>query len=264
MSLFTTIKSLVVSSGLPKAAHSARMHFSLFGVRGLWRRGLVRLSNASNQFKAPIPKSSECVYIRLGTTDVAAFEHVFINDEYGFSLARAPTLIIDAGANIGMASVYFARRYPDAKIIAIEPDLGNFNILKQNAQMFPSIVPVQGALWNADGSVQVYDGGHGSWGMRVKDDNGNSTGFVRSMKVGTLLREYGIDKIDLLKIDVEGAEYEIFEDAHAWIDRVNAICIELHDRFRPGCADVFEAATADFPVKWQRGELTCVARYNSK
>ena len=222
----------------------------------------MSFSNASNQFKAPIPKSSECVYVRLGTTDVAAFEHVFINDEYGFSLASPPSLIIDAGANIGMASVYFARRYPDAKIIAIEPDLENFNILKQNAQMFPSIVPVHGALWNADGSVQVYDGGHGSWGMRVKDDN-DSTGFIRSMKVDTLLREHGIDKIDLLKIDVEGAEYEIFEDAHGWIGRVNAICIELHDRFRPGCTDVFEAATADFSIKWRRGELSCIARSTS-
>lgn len=251
------IKNLVHDSGLQKAARSLRMHFGLFGVKGVLSRGLLSLSIAHNPFEASIPKSSERVFLRLGTTDVAAFEQVFVHDEYGFSLASPPSIIVDAGANIGMSSVYFARRYPDAKIIAIEPEPANFSILRKNAQMYPRIVPLQAALWSRDGSVEVYDSGRGSWGMRVKDGDGHP---VRSLKLDTLLHEYNIDKIDLLKIDIEGAEWEVFKDAQSWIGRVDAICIELHDRFHPGCTDAFEAATVDFPLRWQRGELSCVVR----
>ena len=75
-----------------------------------------------------------------------------------------------------------------------------------------------------------------------------------------LLEQLNIEHVDLLKIDVEAAEREIFEDAARWIDRVSVICVELHDRFRPGCSKTFEIATAAFPVRWRRGELHCIAR----
>jgi cephalosporin hydroxylase len=72
------------------------------------------------------------IILRLGTTDVAAYEHVFIHDEYGFLLAREPSVIVDAGANVGMSAVYFANRFPSAEVIAIEPEPSNlFNPQKE-------------------------------------------------------------------------------------------------------------------------------------
>ena len=239
---------------------SLRKHFRLFGANGLIRRGLISVSNASNLLEATIPNSSDSVFIRLGTTDVAAFEHVFIDDEYGFSLAKRPSVIVDVGTNIGMSAVYFSRRYPDATIFAIEPEPANFNILKKNAKMFPSIVPINAALWSHDGFIQIFDGGHGSWGTQVREGDDFSGDSVKSLKLDTLLFHYGIHRIDLLKIDIEGAECEVFKNAQMWIGRIEAICIELHDRFRAGCTDAFESATADFNIRWRRGELVCVAR----
>jgi len=92
---------------LKHVAESARRHFDLFGVKGLLRRAFVGVPGVSNEFIAPVPNHSHGVLVRLGTTDVAAFEHVFVNDEYGFSLAQAPSVIIDAGANVGISAVYF-------------------------------------------------------------------------------------------------------------------------------------------------------------
>jgi FkbM family methyltransferase len=243
-----------------KAAASVRMHFSLFGARGLMKRAMIGLCGANNEFKAAIPYSEQQILLRLGTTDVAAFEHVFVNREYGISLSVQPSIIVDAGANAGMSAAWFSLSYPTAKIVAIEPEPTNFEVLRRNAKLFPRIIPINAALWNREGVVCMEDRGGGHWGMRVADDKIASGPIIRSTTVPALLEELGIDRVDLLKVDVEGAECEIFADCSSWIGCVSVICAELHDRFRPNCSEIFEAATAGFPVKWRRGELHCVAR----
>lgn len=245
---------------ITKAANSIRMHFSLFGAKGVLTRALNGVCGANSEFRALIPHTSQKILLRLGTTDVVAFKHVFIEDAYGISLARQPSIIVDAGANVGMSAVYFSLHYPAATIVAIEPEPTNFEVLTRNAELFPRIIPINAALWSHEGAARVYDSGGGHWGMRVADANISSDSNIRSTTLGALLDELRIDQVDLLKIDVEGAEYEIFTDPSAWISRVGVICVELHDRFRPGCSKIFETATAEFPIKWQRGELHCVAR----
>jgi FkbM family methyltransferase len=235
------------------------MHFSLFGLKGVLARALYGLFGANNEFAAIIPHSSQKIILRLGTTDVAAFEHVFINDEYGFSLAQEPSIIVDAGANVGMSSAYFSLRYPAARIIAIEPEPTNFELLKKNAKLFPKVFPINAALWSHEGSVCIQDAGGGNWGMRVADSISSDLS-IRCTTMSSLLKEFDIGQIDLLKVDVEGAECEIFADSSSWISHVGVICAELHDRFRPGCSQIFERATSEFRLRWRRGELHCVAR----
>lgn len=251
---------MTVMSALNEAANSARKHLRLFGMRGLLKRALICFSPTSNEFSAPIPNSDEKIILRLGTTDVAAFEHVFVDNEYDVSLAPTPLIIVDAGANVGMSAVYFSLRYPTATIVAIEPEESNFGILRKNAKLFPKVVPINAALWGHEGFVQVQDGGGGHWGMRVAESDVSADIGTRSTTLPGLLEQLGIDQVDLLKVDVEGAECEIFENSSSWIDRVNVICVELHDRFRPGCSEIFTSATAEFPIKWRRGELHWVAR----
>lgn len=244
---------------MKKALKSLTNHLKLFGLKGALRRASI-LAGRSDEFHANIPRSSKKVLLRLGTTDVAAYEHVFIGDEYGFSLAKEPSLIIDAGANVGMSAVYFALRYPGAKILAVEPELSSFAVLKRNAEMFANIVPVNAALWNRRCILQLQSGGAGHWGMRVVEDDGSLDSGVQATTLPELLKEHELEHVDLLKVDVEGAECEIFGDALSWMSKVSVICVELHDRFRPGCKTIFESATSDFPLRWQRGELHCVAR----
>lgn len=75
-----------------------------------------------------------------------------------------------------------------------------------------------------------------------------------------LLADYQVAQIDLLKVDIECSEIEVFAGAAAWIDRVGVILIELHDRFKRGCALSFYTAVQDFAVEWRRGAMVGVAR----
>jgi hypothetical protein len=77
------------------------------------------------------------------------------------------------------------------------------------------------------------------------------------------MRDYDLEKIDLLKVDVEGSEREIFANAEPWIESVGAICMELHDRFKAGCSRSFFKAVDDFPIELRRGEDVLVVRDRS-
>jgi FkbM family methyltransferase len=244
--------------GLRKLKNSTDMYFRLFGAAGVYRRLLVE-AGRSTDFLASIPEDPRRrVHIRLGTSDVASFEQVFINKEYEFDIAKSPTVIIDAGANIGMSAIYFTLRYPMARIFAVEPEPSNFEVLTKNSRFFPNIMPIQAALWNHNRGVSIDDRHLDHWGIRVS--NKPSGGMVQSITMTELLAVKCIDHVDLLKIDVEGAECEILENASSWINRVDVICAELHDNFRNGCSKAFEVATTDFPIRWSQGELRCVAR----
>jgi FkbM family methyltransferase len=78
-------------------------------------------------------------------------------------------VIIDAGANIGLTSVVYANRYPEARVIAIEPEVSNFQLLKENAASYPNIELVHGALWKENTKLRILDPGSGSWAFRTQE-----------------------------------------------------------------------------------------------
>jgi FkbM family methyltransferase len=204
------------------------------------------------------------LWLRIPSSDVDAYGQIFVDADYDFVADPPPRTIVDAGANIGLAAVYFANRYPRSTTIALEPEPGNFRMLAQNAAPYPNIVPVQAALWNRNEAIELFDPGLGDWsfmtGAGTGSVPGKACGTVRAMTLDTLIDEYGLDRIDVLKMDIEGAESEVFEDASSWIDRVDALIIELHERMKPGCTCRVRAATAGFDSEWERGENLYFAR----
>jgi FkbM family methyltransferase len=186
------------------------------------------------------------VTIRLGTSDLQCVEKVFLACEYRNPFPLKPKFIIDAGANIGTATLFFAREYPDAQIIAIEPEASNFNLLKRNCQHLPNVIPINAALWSSEQQLKIADPAAESWAFSIAAVNGNgapSATTVAAVTVAGLFEKYGVAQIDLLKLDVEGAERELFQgNPEAWLGSVNQIIIELHDRIWPGCAEAFYKA----------------------
>ncbi len=89
------------------------------------------------------------------------YREIFIKQHYEFLVKKSPEVIIDAGANIGLASIYFANKYPKAKIIAIEPEKGNFAILKKNVSPYSNIFLIQAVLWNKNEKINLLDPGLG-------------------------------------------------------------------------------------------------------
>jgi FkbM family methyltransferase len=142
-----------------------------------------------------------------------------------------------------MASLLFAHRYPMARIIAVEPEPANFAALVRNASHYTNIVPVQAALWKEDGEVRLGKSTVHPKGAFAIAENGDQR--VRAVTIETLMKENSISTIDFLKIDIEGAEKEVFQNC-SWIKNVGVIAIELHDRVRPDCWSTVQAATVDF------------------
>jgi FkbM family methyltransferase len=211
--------------------------------------------------KVELPGIRELVGVRPQTTDEPTFTHVFLNREYDIELPLVPRLVVDAGANVGYASIWFANRYPDAKIVAIEPSPENFKLLRDNTILYANVALFAGGVWPRACHLKIVTQGAngeflGEWGFRVEETDHPNADTLPAVTLGQILRELGQPAIDLLKLDVEGAEKEIFSaGCDDWLPRTNVLMLELHDRFRPGASDAFFSAvnTRDFHQA-QRGQ----------
>jgi FkbM family methyltransferase len=185
------------------------------------------------------------VRVRANTSDVTCLEKVFVEEEYRLpldanpSFAASPQLIVDAGANIGMATLYFAQAFPQARIVAIEPEASNFAALRANCEGLANVMLKQAALWPVRASLQLTDTRAQNWCFSVRPAS-DTADALPAITIPDILAECSADFIDLLKLDIEGAERELFSDScEEWLPRVRMIVIELHDRFAAGCAERF-------------------------
>jgi FkbM family methyltransferase len=188
------------------------------------------------------------VRLRLRTSDVSVAGKILLEREYDLPLRAEPAVVLDVGAYIGISTLWFAARYPGARVIALEPDPANATILRQNVRGIDRVDVLGEALWCADEPVQlaVREGAH--WATRVESAHGGRP-TVPGTTITTLLERLGLSEIDLLKLDVEGSEVEIFgADAERWLPRVRAIAVEVHEGLRPGARSVVLSACRDYDV----------------
>ncbi len=168
--------------------------------------------------------------------EVLAFSAYDIKEEVLSS--KAVSVVFDCGANIGLSSLYFSLRYPSARIYSIEPDPGNFSLLTENVKTESKIFPIRGAIARP-GMVSAYlSQNQASWGNRLLSDDerkdANSV-EVPCLTIDDICNKYGIAKIDLLKVDIEGGEESLFSDP-SFLSYTDFVVIELHggysaDRF---------------------------------
>ena len=109
---------------------------------------LLRRLKPGEVVRIEIPRLRHPFILRAGTSDVNVFEQIFVNREYDFKLHNYPGLIIDGGANIGLASIRFANKFPRAEIIAVEPDNSNFEMLIKNTANYENIRLIKSGIWN--------------------------------------------------------------------------------------------------------------------
>lgn len=198
--------------------------------------------------KVDVPGIREPVGLRLESTDPPTFVQVFVHQEYNIELPLTPKFIIDAGGNVGYTTIWFANRYPAAKIVVIEPDAGNFKLLRENTAPYPHVELVQAGVWPRACHLRIvtHDATGrflGEWGYQVQETSEPGEGTIRAVTLGELLQQTGQPTIDILKLDVEGAEKEIMSaGVNEWLPRTNVLMVELHDRFQAGCSDAFFAA----------------------
>jgi FkbM family methyltransferase len=206
-----------------------------------------------------LPGSGTTVLIRPDTTDPFIFEEVFLLDEYSFDTPAEPRLILDIGANVGYASVYFAEKYPSARIIAVEPETSNIRQLKANTAGHPNVRVVEAGIWNRNACLTLVDPGARSSDFQLRECRPGEQG-TEAVTVEHLMELAGSDHADIVKIDIEGGEKELFSENVDWLGKVDTLVIELHDRFKPGCKDTFLEATARFGFSGREIGLNYIAR----
>eukprot|EP00667_Euglena_gracilis_P016234 EG_transcript_16964 len=212
------------------------------------------------------------VWARPRTSDRLVLQQLFVDDEYLPIFAeRWPPFqyILDAGANVGYASVLYALFAPTAQIISVEAHPDNFRLLKSNVAQFPNVHPVHAALWGHPANVSVIPGnrrGAQEWQFRVAEppervddarrrgrprdaarpDGGAGAMVIPALTVDELLRRFRFPQLDLAKIDIEGAELEVFAGAtvQQWLANTSLLVLELHDDMKPGCTAAVEKAMA--------------------
>lgn len=155
---------------------------------------------------------------------VFMYREIFDKEIYKFKSKNKTPLIIDCGANIGLSALYFKKRYPQSEIIAFEPDKKVFEILKKNvlSRKYSDIKLINKALWK-DNSVLNFKPDHADGGKICSSLNENTI-KIESVR----LRDFIDREIDFLKIDIEGAEYEVLKDCKDKLHLVNNIFIEYH------------------------------------
>ena len=145
---------------------------------------------------------------------------IFKEELYGMRAGDAPR-IIDAGANIGMASLYFKRHFPRVRITAFEPDPRIASVLQKNMQSFgyDDVEVIRAAVSDHDG-IMRFAADHADGG-RLASDGQEEVKVVR-------MRNYLDEPIDLLKLDIEGAEFDVLKDCEDRLANVRRLFVEYH------------------------------------
>ena len=188
------------------------------------------------QKRVLISINGEKVCIRSSTPDIIVAASSLYYCEYSELEKLSPKVVIDAGANIGTSAIWFARKFPNAKIVAVEPESENFDLLVKNVKTFENVIPLRAALGRELGKLKLLDRKTGPWGYSVCEESGDAElEEVDSVTVRSIMDKFGIERVCLLKMDIEGGEKDVLENSNQWIDNVDTMTVELHDRIVMGC-----------------------------
>ena len=165
------------------------------------------------------------VYFSNATEFVAGLKEIFIDKIYSQRLPDHP-YIIDCGANIGLSVIYMKKQYPDAEIVAFEPDDQNFKILAKNIEAggYTNIELRKEAVWIEN--TMIHFSSTGTTDSRISPKSPGSVEVA-----ATRLKDLITRKIDFLKIDIEGAELQVIKDIAEKLDLVDNMFVEYHGSF---------------------------------
>jgi FkbM family methyltransferase len=187
------------------------------------------------------------VYLRKNTSDIKTFQQVFHNKEYDLEINFEPKVIFDLGANVGLAAIYFKNRFPNATIVAVEPESANYEVMVKNTEKYSDIHCLKSGVWNKTTNLKIHDRGYGNWGFITEEVNYEDAETVKAISIDGLMEKYSIQHIDILKIDIESSEKELFdENFEKWLPKVKIIVIELHDFMKEGCSRSFFKALTNY------------------
>jgi FkbM family methyltransferase len=240
---------------LDRLAHRAYFHWQrvLFAVRlnadlrsaARYLRVESRLAGSDPVAVRVRPLDGATVWLRPGTTDPIMLRDTFrdgVHPPPPEVAARGVRWIVDLGANAGVTVADNARRFPHARIVAVELDPGNAEAARRNTRSWADRVEVlQGAVWESDGEVPYEHAAGHEYGFRVTEGAASTT---RALSMATILSHVPAgERVDYVKMDIEGVEARLLSGpAAAWTARIDSISLQVHDPYTlADCARDLEA-----------------------
>jgi len=217
-----------ITAGIPSFVrllwHSKKLRWS--------KTGFLKADPSAAPAIIPIQLTGKKKELLLRTYDgdIDIFFEIFFNKIYDLPQVDPASIktIVDLGSNIGLSVLYFLHQYPRASVVCVEPEPSNFAMLSKN--LLPEInnrkvIALEAAVMSEDGHV-AFESAATKYNSKIGE--GNEAKNIQAVCINTLVDRFGIEHIDLLKIDVEGAEKYIFSSNIDWLAKVDNIIIELH------------------------------------
>jgi len=198
-----------------------------FVYRNWWQMYLAKTRSVATVLEL---RNGTKYFVRPNTTDLSVInEAIILNPYLAPTQARLKTnaTVVDIGANIGDFTIQVARLCPAGRVYAVEPIRSNCEAIERQIQLngVANVTVLRVALGNRDGEIDIHAAGSQSsayWGS-------NTTERVRLSMLQSLARDNNIETIDLLKLDCEGAEWDILPVAEAFLPNIRQLCIEYHN-----------------------------------
>lgn len=228
------LASMSLASSLAKLAFCRRLART---PGTFWR--LVRHSKAAAQRGAtPVQKAEQVEFLlnlanspnattlRPHAGDLSILYEIFWQHAYDLPQLQGGAFrtVVDVGANVGLAALFFLEKFPVARLICVEPEPANFQLLQRNLRG-TCAVALQAALAATDGTVKM-DSGPAAYNAKVSAETG--TIEVEAIAMPTLLQSQQLAWVDLLKIDIEDYEQQVFAGPTGWLGQVGVLLIEIH------------------------------------
>ena len=242
------------------------------GIELLHRIELRNFDGGAPVRSYAVPGAQFPIQLRSAVGDHATFWQCIVDNQYDFrhfpqsarlfetyraiaQAGRAP-LIIDCGANIGLSAIWFANLFPEARIIAIEPDLANFELLCRNIVSYgPRVTAVHAAVWHEATHVSITNPTAGAAAFRVAPIGDTAAGAIATLTIPEIAAMAGESAAFIIKIDIEGAQQALFSANTDWVGTTHLITLELDDWQLPwaGTSRPFFAAVSRFPFDYLLG-----------
>ncbi len=228
-----------------------RKHLGFLNALSIYSK--IKKGNLSNL------KTGNLAYpfnLRNNPFDYATFEEVILNETYNIPLRFNPKYIIDGGGNIGLSACFFATKYPNSAIVSIEPDAENYSLLQLNCKPYNNIQSLQCGIWKNNAQLKIENTNAGNNAFTVTETDEVASGTIKALTVLSVMEQFGMPHIDVLKLDIEGSEKEVFEENfEAWLPKTRVLIIELHDEMKKGSSRAVFNAVNQFDFSFDmKGE----------
>lgn len=233
------------------------LHYNKMGFWNVTGYIFQRVYKRKRLLSAKIKKTNLQVLLRNNPYDTQVFTQIFMRDELNVHFEKPPEIIIDGGANIGLATLYLVTKYPNATIIAVEPEQSNFDLLIKNTKGYSNIFCLNKGIWDKSCRLQIIDNGDGNASFITKEliENEPAENVINAITITDIMKEFKIQKLDLLKLDIEGSEKDVFEKGYEdWLSKTQNLIIEIHPHLHPDCEKTVMAALEKDFIKRPAGE----------